>query len=86
MFDVVLMDVQMPEMDGLTATALIRGQHHRVPIIAMTAHAFPEDRQRCLDAGMDAYLTKPLDLDDLFATIEECTNLGQIPAPAIPGG
>jgi two-component system sensor histidine kinase/response regulator len=63
-FDLVLMDVQMPGMDGLQATAAIRekeshsGQH--IPIIALTAHALPEDRQRCLAAGMDGYVTKPI--------------------------
>ena len=69
-FDVVLMDVEMPEMDGLEATAVIRvkerqtGNH--VPIIAMTAHAMKGDRQRCLEAGMDGYVSKPIRARQLF--------------------
>ena len=72
--DLVLMDVQMPEMDGLQATAAIRnvelksGKH--VPIIAMTAHAMAGDKDRCLDSGMDGYISKPLRAEDLFSAIE----------------
>jgi CheY-like chemotaxis protein len=69
------MDVQMPEMDGLEATAIVRegekttGRH--IKIIAMTAHAMAGDKERCLLAGMDAYVSKPLSVKDLFGTIEE---------------
>ncbi len=63
-YDLVLMDVQMPELDGLAATRLIRaasaGAARRIPIVAMTAHVTPEDRERCVEAGMDDYLSKPL--------------------------
>jgi hypothetical protein len=73
-FDVILMDVQMPELNGLEATMAIRQreklQGGHTPIIAMTAHAMVGDKQRCLDAGMDAYLSKPLDVNDLFAMID----------------
>lgn len=71
-FDVVLMDVQMPVMDGREATTHIRQQARfaQLPIIAMTADAMAEDRQRCMDAGMDDFLTKPVDSKLLFATLE----------------
>ena len=65
-YDLIIMDVQMPRMDGISATRIIREKEHgtgqHVPIIAMTAHAFEEDRERCFAAGMDDYLTKPLDI------------------------
>ncbi len=70
-FDAVLMDVQMPEMDGYQATARIRSDARfaRLPIIAMTAHATVEERQRCLDAGMNDHVAKPIDPNALFATL-----------------
>jgi two-component system, sensor histidine kinase and response regulator len=68
-FDVVLMDVQMPIMDGLEATRLIRAHSASIPILAMTAHAMDGDRERCLAAGMNGYTSKPIHADQLFAAI-----------------
>jgi CheY-like chemotaxis protein len=80
-FDVVLMDVQMPEMDGLEATAAIRemekGTGRRIPIVAMTAHAMKGDRERCLGAGMDDYVSKPVEPKSLNAVIEQWGSLGR---------
>jgi CheY-like chemotaxis protein len=78
--DLILMDVQMPELDGFGATREIRaaeeGSGHHTPIIAMTAHAMSGDSERCLLAGMDAYLSKPLTKELLFETIESIVNNG----------
>src|SRR5260370_23090155 len=72
--DVILMDVQMPEMDGFAATAAIRQFEartgKRVPIVGVTAHAMKGDRERCLAAGMDGYVSKPIRPAALFAAIE----------------
>jgi CheY-like chemotaxis protein/HPt (histidine-containing phosphotransfer) domain-containing protein len=72
-FDLVLMDVEMPEMDGMTATRTIRGRENqtapRMPVIAMTAHATESDRERCLQAGMDGYVSKPIGADQLLEAI-----------------
>jgi two-component system sensor histidine kinase/response regulator len=73
-FDLVFMDVQMPEMDGMAATAAIRKNESkngtaRLPIFAMTAHAMKGDRERCLEAGMDGYITKPVRFSDIEQTL-----------------
>jgi CheY-like chemotaxis protein len=73
-FDVVFMDVQMPELDGLEATVRIRGREQgtgrHVPIIAMTAHSLQGDRERCLRAGMDGYISKPVQSEELFRALD----------------
>src|SRR5262249_28477516 len=70
-FDAVFMDLQMTEMDGITATKLLRSNPRlkQIPIIAMTAHALVEERQRCIDAGMNDHVSKPIDPDALFSTL-----------------
>jgi CheY-like chemotaxis protein len=77
-FDLVLMDLQMPEMDGLDATRAIRATHATLPILAMTAHALKGDRERCLAAGMSDYIAKPIRSDALGQAIRR--HLGK------PGG
>jgi CheY-like chemotaxis protein len=73
-FDLILMDVQMPGMSGLEAAAAIRERESRtgcrIPIIAMTAYAMKGDRERCLEAGMDDYVSKPVRAEELFRAIE----------------
>jgi two-component system cell cycle response regulator DivK len=69
--DLIVMDMSMPDMDGWTATGLIKKdeQTKSIPLLALTAHALPGDRQRAMDAGCDEYITKPMDLDDLVEAI-----------------
>ncbi|GEM_PF-3371132 len=74
-FDVILMDIMMPVMDGLTASKKIRAMERpdakTIPIIAMTANAFKEDAERCIIAGMNAHLAKPLEIDKIISAIHE---------------
>ncbi len=78
-FDLVLMDIQMPEMDGIAATRRIRNDevmtHSHIPIIAMTAHAMKGDRERCLEAGMDGYVSKPINKAELQRVIDAAVRL-----------
>ncbi len=87
-FDLALMDVQMPEMDGLEATAAVREREKatggHLPIVAMTAHAMKGDRERCLAAGMDGYLAKPIRAADFFAAIEDAVRAAPSAAPDEP--
>jgi signal transduction histidine kinase/CheY-like chemotaxis protein len=80
-FDVVLMDIQMPEMDGFETTARVRAreanQARHLPILAMTAHAMSGDRERCLKAGMDGYVSKPMHLAELLQAIADATTQPQ---------
>ena len=93
-FDLIFMDIQMPEMDGLEATAVIRGAEKQtgdhVPIVAMTAHAMKGDRERCLEAGMDEYLAKPIRAKRLLDTIDALLGISsqpvEEPEPAPPQG
>jgi two-component system, sensor histidine kinase and response regulator len=86
-YDVVLMDVEMPVMNGFEAAALIREQENgrpRVPIVAMTAHITEGDRERCLAAGMDEYLAKPIRADELLRVIGDIEELISVEQPAAP--
>jgi two-component system, sensor histidine kinase and response regulator len=93
-FDIILMDVQMPEMDGLQAATRIRerelGTGAHIPIIAVTAHAMKGDRERCLAAGMDGYIAKPINPAELAkviqATIPAGTKIAAVPADPIVKG
>jgi polar amino acid transport system substrate-binding protein len=89
-FDGVLMDCQMPVMDGFTATRKIReqDQYRDLPVLAMTANAMAGDREKCLDAGMNDHITKPINVNEMFGTMARWitpTNLGKVPLTEIKG-
>jgi len=71
-YDIVLMDIKMPVMDGLEATKKIKEMHPNLPIIALTANAFDSDRQLAFDAGCDDFLSKPVSSDQCIKTIKKC--------------
>jgi CheY-like chemotaxis protein len=81
-YDLVLMDCQMPEMDGYEATRRIRDEsssvrNHRIPVIAMTANAMKGDREKCLEAGMDDYISKPVNMDEFVDVIKQYLQNGR---------
>jgi len=69
--DLILLDIQLPEMDGYQFAKKIREQYTTIPIIAQTAHALSEDKKKCIDAGCSSYLTKPIHYDLLLGTLRE---------------
>ncbi len=91
-YDLVLMDIQMPVLDGLQATRIIRDPasrvlNHDIPVIAMTAHALQADRDRCMEAGMNGYITKPVSPEDLAATLSRMVPVcAQLPPDDATGG
>jgi len=76
-FDLVLMDIQMPSMDGYEAIQRLRRLNYKVPVVALTAHAMTSDRSRCLASGFNAYLPKPIAHAQLVATVYECVRAGR---------
>ena len=83
-YDIILMDMQMPVMDGLTATRKLRADGCTTPILAMTANAFGEDRRRCLEAGMNDHIAKPVNPDNLYASMVKWLPLGTSSQLALP--
>ncbi|MFD2160872.1 response regulator [Paradesertivirga mongoliensis] len=78
-YEVILMDMQMPELDGLETTEIIRRTYHNQPvIIALTANALPEDKEKCFNAGMDDYLCKPINLEELLKSLKKASELANV--------
>ena len=77
-YELILMDLQMPIMDGFEATKLIKQKDKNIPIVAMTAHALKEEKSKSLKAGMNDYLTKPIDLDNMFQTLSKFVELTSV--------
>ena len=78
-YDLILMDILMPEMDGLEATRTIRSSSlHQPQIVAMTANAMPEDREACLNAGMDDYITKPIKFEILMDVLKKTAKVVKV--------
>ena len=73
--DLILMDIQMPEMNGLEATEEIKKFNKNIPIIAQTANAIMEERQKCLSAGCDDFVTKPVNISELYSKIDRCLSV-----------
>jgi len=88
-YDLIIMDIQMPVMDGITATRTIREEERvrggHIPILAMTAHAYSTDEEWCLNAGMDGYLSKPVDLNDVITLVGKLL-AGRAPETAAGSG
>lgn len=83
-YDLVLLDLQMPELDGFEVTKRIRAKAPNIPIIAMTARTLALEKQQCFDAGMNGHIAKPIDVDALFATLKRCLNVHHVREDRIP--